>query len=173
MIIKYAYAYANPNGTFYVGLRDGVVTFILNATEMSQIAAREGGVIGHVRRLIESKIGKDELFELCSVTSQKILDRGIYTAEEVKEIYETVKFDPNLDDAMKSYAKQVHEAFEEARNPLDEIKAWIRTLVKEDVIVDAQVDEKDPGVVNVQLKIPLPYIQVTIKGVQDGSQNRP
>ena len=172
MIIKYAYSYANPTGTFYVGTRDGVTQHKLTAQAMSSIAAQEGGVLSWLRRTLYSQIGSDELFELVNVTPQKITNRGIYTGEEVKELYELVKFDPNLDSALKSYAKQVHEAYEESRDHVADVKMWIKGLVKADVIVDATVDEKDPHIVNVSLKIPLPYFEVTIKGVQDGSQDR-
>lgn len=174
MIIKYAYAYANPTGTFFVGLRSGTVQHKLSAQAMSSLANNEGGVISWLRRTIISEhVGNSELFELVNVTPKAITDRGFNTAEEIKAVYELVKFDAGLDDAMKSYAKQVHEVLESTRNPLDEVKLWIRSLVKADIIVDATVDEKDPQVVNVQLKVPLPYFEVTIKGVQDGSQNRP
>lgn len=172
MIIKYAYAYANPTGTFFVGYRTGVVQHKLSAQAMSALASNEGGILSWLRRTITSDIGGDELFEMLDVTPKQIKERGLYTGEEIKELYKLVEFDHTVDGVMKSYAKQVHEALEDARNPIDEIKVWIRSLVKQDVIVDASVDEKDPQVVNVQLRIPLPYIQVTIKGVQDGSQNR-
>lgn len=169
MIIKYAYAYANPTGTFFVGLRTGTVQHKLSAQAMSSLANNEGGVISWLRRTITTEIGDSELFELVNVTPQKITDRGFNTAEEIKEVYELVKFDPNLDSALKSYAKQVHEALEDSRDPVEEVVLWIRNMVKADIIVGASIDEQDPSIVNVQLKIPLPYIQVTIKGDQDGS----
>lgn len=172
MIIKYAYSYANPTGTFYMGLRTGVVTLQMSATVMSTIAQRDGGVLCELRRHIEGIIGNDELFELVNVTPTRVTERGIYAPEEIKEIYELCKFDGNLDDALKSYAKQVHEELEKSRDTVGEVKLWIRSLVKADVVVDCVVDDKDPNVMNVNLKIPLPYIEVTLKGVQDGSENR-
>jgi hypothetical protein len=172
MIIKYAYAYANPTGTYYVGLRDGVVTHQISAVAMAKLASEDGGALGFLRRWIVEKIGDHELFELCNVTPYKITERGIVAAEEITELRDVVKFDPNLETALKSFAKQVHEEFEKARNPLEEVRAHFQKLVREDIIVEAKVDEKNPQVVNVMLKIPMEYIEISLPGGTDGTNGR-
>lgn len=171
MIIKYAYAYAEPKGTFFVGLREGTIQMSISATAMSAVAAQEGCVLGWVRREIVSKIGNDELFELVSVTPKKIIERGIYSAEELKELYELVKFDAELDKAMKSYATQVHTALEESRNHVEDVKKYLERLVSKDIIVDAVQDEKDPQIVHVQLKIPVSVIKISSEAL-NGSSDR-
>lgn len=174
MIIKYAYAYADPKGTYYVGLREGVVTHGISAAAMSSIAAQEGGMLSWLRRTIVSQIGDSELFELVNVTPKKITDRGIVSAEEIKELYDLVKFDPELDKAMKSYATQVHEALEEARiaDPCKTVRDYVQGLVHESIVVEAKINDKDPSMIDVQLKIPVSRVEISIKGVQDGSENR-
>lgn len=171
MIIKYAYAYANPTGTFYIGLRTGVVTYALSATVMATIARTEGGVLCELRRHIEKMIGDSELFEMVNVTPQRITDRGIYAAEEIKELYDLCKFDGNLDDALKSYAKQVHEVLESSVSNADRVLTALKGMIKADLILDAKIDENDPNVVFIKVKVPPDFI--ITKGVIDGSQNRP
>lgn len=171
MIIKYAYAYAAPTGTFFVGLRTGTVQHKISADAMSSIAANEGGVLSWLRRTIVSQIGNDELFELVSVTPKRILDKGLSSPEDIKEVYELVKFDPELDKAMKSYATQVHEALEEARPTVEDVKAYLARLVNKDIIVDASVDEKDPQMVNVRLKVPVSMIKLSQEALS-GSSDR-
>lgn len=173
MMIKYAYSYSEPNGTYYIGLRTGVVTYKLSASVMSGIASQEGGMEAHLRRHIVTLIDNDELFELLNVTPRKITERGIIAPEEIKELYDAVKFDPKMDQAMKSYAKQVHDVAEESRvGSVDEVVTYIKSLVNADIVVGAKVDEKNPQIVNVELKIPMNFIEVNLKGVNLGSQNR-
>lgn len=174
MILKYAYAYANPTGTFYVGYPDGVNTIAMSATFMSTIANQHGSVLVEVRRQIKDKLGTTK-FELVNVTPQSITDRGLVSGEEIKDLYERVKFDVELQKAVDDYSKKVHEYLVElAAENFDyckSVKEAMQKLVSLDIVVDAQIDPTDPTKINVHLKVPLSHVIIN-PGVFNGSHSR-
>lgn len=179
MILKYTYAYSEPKGTFYVGLKEGVTTHSITATAMSAIAAQEGGILSWLRRTVISTGGlSDTPFELVDVTPQRIKDRGMQSAEDIKEMYDLAKYDESINAAAALVAKAIKEDFaEQIKASIEPVtvasmKKYISKFFKPDFNVQVEVNKEDPSKIDVSFTVPIISIEFKLEGVKDGSQNR-
>lgn len=170
MILKYAYAYSNPNGTFYIGYKEGVVTHTLSANVLNSIAAREGTTLSHLRRLAAEKLGHDD-FELLNVTPSRITERGIISGEEIKELYELVKFNEDLQVAVGQAILANEAKRKKSIDYVGHTREYLSRFLSKEIKIDVKVNGNR---IDVALEIPLKYIviELELEGVKDGSNGR-